>query len=103
MMGSLMPERVSLGASDVEITIRGSKMEKQHRVDGGATHASLGLWSNPARLIAAMLLSGAIAGMTVSAALAADNPASAADTPEMALRIEPIPVTGLRMFRLHYP
>src|SRR5229473_3492838 len=97
MMGSLMPERVSLGASDVGITIRGSKMEKQHRVDGGATHASLGL-----RLIAAMLLSGAIAGLTVSAALAADSPASAADAPEKAASIEPIVVTGSRISRRDY-
>src|SRR6266436_9810901 len=102
MMGSLMPERVSLGASDVGITIRGSKMEKQHHVDGGATHASLGLWSNPARLIATMLLSGAIAGLTVSAALAADSPASAADAPEKEASIEPIVVRGSRISRRDY-
>jgi hypothetical protein len=77
-------------------------MEKQHHVDGGATHASLGLWSNPARLIATMLLSGAIAGLTASAALAADSPASAADAPEKAASIEPIVVTGSRISRRDY-
>src|SRR6266446_407418 len=102
MMRSLMPQRVLPGAADVGITIRGSKMEKQHHVDGGATHASLGLWSNPARLIATMLLSGAIAGLTVSAALAADSPASAADAPEKAASIEPIVVTGSRISRRDY-
>src|SRR6202047_669987 len=77
-------------------------MEKQHHVERGATHASLGLWSNPARLIATMLLSGAIAGLTVSAALAADSPASAADAPEKAASIEPIVVTGSRISRRDY-
>ena len=77
-------------------------MEKQHHVERGATHASLGSWSNPARLIATMLLSGAIAGLTVSAALAADSPAPAAEAPEKAANIEAIVVTGSRISRRDY-
>ena len=96
-----MPHRGSLGASGVAITIKGSKMEKQHHVDGGATHASLGFWSNPTRLIAAVLLGGAIAGLTVSAAFA-DSSAPAADSTEKPASIEPIVVTGSRISRRDY-
>src|SRR6266404_1744930 len=102
MMRGLMPKRGLLGASDVAITIKGSKMEKQHHVDGGATHASRGFRSNPGRLIATLLLlSGAIAGLTV-AALAADSPAPAADSPEKSASIEAIVVTGSRISRRDY-
>jgi outer membrane receptor protein involved in Fe transport len=76
-------------------------MEKQH-LDGGAAHASLGFWSNPARVLATALLSGAMAAMTVSAALAADNPPPAAESPEKAVIIEPIVVTGSRISRRDY-
>ncbi len=76
-------------------------MEKQHHVDRGATHIPLGFWSNPTRLIATALLSGAIAGLTVSAALAAD-PTPATDSPEKAASIEPIVVTGSRISRRDY-
>src|SRR5258708_2780603 len=91
-----MWQRGLLEASDVAITIKGSKMEKQHHVDRGATHIPLGFWSNPTRLIATALLSGAIAGLTVSAALAAD-PTPATDSPEKAASIEPIVVTASRI------
>src|SRR5882762_7737197 len=102
MMRGLMPKRGLLGASDVAITIKGSKMEKQHHVDGGATHASSGFRGNPGRLIATLLLlSGAIAGLTVSAA-PADSPAPAADSPEKSASIEAIVVTGSRISRRDY-
>ncbi len=96
-----MPQRGLLGASGVAITIKGSKMEKQHHVDGGATHASLGPWSKPARLLATVLLSGAIAGPVVSAAVA-DSSTPAADAPEKAASIEAIVVTGSRIARRDY-
>src|ERR1700693_6351555 len=99
-----MPRRGLLGASDVAITIMGSKMDKQRHIDGGATHALPGFWSNPTRVLATVLLAGAMAGLTVSAALAetdsaapTDNPPSAADSPEKAANIEAIVVTGSRI------
>src|SRR6202043_3684521 len=73
---------------------------KQH-LDGGATHVSLRFWSNPARVLVTVLLS-AMAAMTVSAALAADNPPPAAESPEKAAIIEPIVVTGSRISRRDY-
>ena len=76
-------------------------MEKQRHVDGGGTDAALGFWSNPTRVIATVLLTGAMAGLTVSAALA-DSPAPAADSPEKAANIEPIVVTGSRISRRDY-
>ena len=76
-------------------------MEKQRHVDGGATHASLGSWSKPARLLATVLLSGAIAGPVVSAAVA-DSSTPAADAPEKAASIEAIVVTGSRIARRDY-
>src|SRR5882724_3300109 len=101
MMRSLMPQRGLLGAWGVAITIKGSKMEKQRHVDGGATHASLGLWSNPARVIATLLLTGAMAGPAVSPALA-DSPTPAAESPEKPANIEAIVVTGSRISRRDY-
>src|SRR5258708_12077632 len=74
----------------------GSKMDKQRHVDGGATHVSLGFWSNPTRVLATLLLTGAMAGLTVSAAFAEDPPA-ATESPEKATSIEPIVVTGSRI------
>jgi len=76
-------------------------MEKQRHVDGGATHASLGFWSNPARAIATLLLAGAVTGLGVSAALG-DTTTPAADSPEKAATIEPIVVTGSRISRRDY-
>src|SRR6202043_420778 len=67
-------------------------------VDGGATQSSLGFWSNPTRMLATVLLTGAMAGLTVSAA-AADTPPAAADAPEKAASIEAIVVTGSRISR----
>lgn len=101
MMWRLTPQRSRLGASKAAITIMGSKMEKQRHVDGGAAQVSLGLWGNPARLIATVLLTGAIAGPTVSAALA-DSPTPAADSSEKAANIEAIVVTGSRISRRDY-
>jgi len=65
MMGRLMPYRALLGASDAAITIMGSTMKNQRHVDGGVTQASFGFWSNPARVIATVLLTGAMAGLAV--------------------------------------
>jgi len=73
-------------------------MDKQHHVHGGATQSSLGFWSNPTRVLATVLLTGAMAGLTVSAALA-DTPPAAADEPEKAANIEAIVVTGSRISR----
>jgi len=60
-------------------TIEGSKMDKQHHVDGGDSQVSPGFWSNPTRVLATALLTGAMAGLTVSAALAA-GPSPAASS-----------------------
>src|SRR6202158_5847400 len=98
MMWMLMPQRGLQGASDIAITIRGSKMDNQRHVDGATTHISPGFWSNPTRLIATVLLAGAMTGLTVSAALAEDPP-PATDSPEKAARFEPIVVTGARIAR----
>jgi outer membrane receptor protein involved in Fe transport len=76
-------------------------MKKQRHVDGGVTQASFGFWSNPARVIATVLLTGAMAGLAVSAALA-DTPAPAADSPEKTANFEPIVVTGSRISRRDY-
>src|ERR1700730_3675612 len=85
----------------------GSKMDKQRHVDGGATQLSLGFWRDSTRVIATVLLAGAIAGLTVSAALAegpspATDPAPATDSPEKATSFEPIVVTGSRIARRDY-
>jgi iron complex outermembrane receptor protein len=76
-------------------------MKKQRHVDGGVTQASFGFWSDPARVIATVLLTGAMAGLAVSSALA-DTPAPAADSPEKTASIEPIVVTGSRISRRDY-
>src|SRR3984893_2922544 len=79
------------------ITIRGSEMDKQHHVHGRFAHARLGVWSNPARTLATVLLTGALATLTVSAALADPPPPNYA--PERAPNIEAIVVTGSRISR----
>jgi outer membrane receptor protein involved in Fe transport len=76
-------------------------MKKQRHVDGGVTQASFGFWSNPARVIATVLLTGAMAGLAVPSALA-DTPAPAADSQEKTASIEPIVVTGSRISRRDY-
>jgi len=76
-------------------------MEKQRHVDRGVTHASPGFWSNPVRVIATVLLSGVIAGLAVSAALA-ESPTPAADSQEKPANIEAIVVTGSRISRRDY-
>lgn len=101
MMGRLMPRRGLPGASEAAITIMGSTMNKQRHADGGVRQASFGFWSNPARVIATVLLTGAMAGLAVSAALA-DSPAPAADSPEKTANIEAIVVTGSRISRRDY-
>src|SRR5260370_1351826 len=77
MMGRLMPYRGLLGASDAAITIMGSTMKNQRHVDGGVTQASFGFWSNPARVIATVLLTGAMVGLAGSAAPATPPPPTA--------------------------
>src|SRR5258706_9439183 len=101
MMGRLMPYRGLLGASDAAITIMGSTMKNQRHVDGGVTQASFGFWSNPAGVIATVVLSGVIAGLAVSAALA-ESPTPAAESPEKPANIEAIVVTGSRISRRDY-
>ena len=76
-------------------------MKNQRHVDGGVTQASFGFWSNPARVIATVLLTGAMVGLAVSAALA-DAPTPAADSPEKTGNIEAIVVTGSRISRRDY-
>ncbi|MEA3197143.1 MAG: iron complex outerrane recepter protein [Gammaproteobacteria bacterium] len=73
-------------------------MEKPRHVDGGPKQISWGFWSTPTRLIETLLLTGAIAGLTLSAALA-DTPGPAADSPEKAANIDAIVVTGSRISR----
>jgi iron complex outermembrane recepter protein len=73
-------------------------MDRQHHVDGDATPVSLRLCSKPTRVIATMLLSGAIAGLTVSAALA-DTLAADADARAKPESLEPVIVTGSRISR----
>src|ERR1700730_12873265 len=79
------------------ITIRGSEMDKQHHVHGRFAHARLGVWSNPARTLATVLLTGALATLTVSAAL--PDPPPPSDAPEKAANLEAILVTGSRIAR----
>src|SRR5258708_29261992 len=106
MMGRLMPYRGLLGASDAAITIMGSTMKNQRHVDGGVTQASFGFWSNPARVIATVLLTGAMVGLAVSAAPAAAPPPPAA-LPGKTGNIEAIPGTRSRTspprFQYHTP
>src|ERR1700736_1414280 len=85
----------------------GSKMDKQRHVDGGATQLSLGFWRDSTRVLTTVLLAGAMAALTVSAALAegpapVTDPAPAADSPEKATSFEPIVVTGSRIARRDY-
>jgi outer membrane receptor protein involved in Fe transport len=72
-------------------------MDKQHHVHGRFAHARLGVWSNPARTLATVLLTGALAALTVSAALA--DPPPPTDAPEKAGNLEAIVVTGSRIAR----
>ncbi len=76
-------------------------MEKQRHLDGGPRQIRLRFRGNPTRLIATLLLSGAIAGLAASAALA-DSPTPAADSPEKAANIDAIVVTGSRISRRDY-
>ena len=73
-------------------------MDKQRHVDGDTTPVSLGFWSTPTRVIATMLLSGAVAALTLSAALA-DTPAEDADARAKPESLEPVVVTGSRISR----
>src|SRR5882672_3506252 len=75
-------------------------MDRQRHVDGVTTRVSLRSWSKPTRLIT-VLLSGAIAGLAVSAALAA-APAADADAQVKGETMEAIVVTGSRISRRDY-
>jgi len=75
-------------------------MDRQRHVDGVTTRVSLRSWSKRTRLIT-VLLSGAIAGLAVSAALAA-APAADADAQVKAESLEAIVVTGSRISRRDY-
>ena len=74
-------------------------MDKQHHVDGGDSPVSPGFWSNPTRVLATVLLTGAMAGFTVSAALA-EGPSSysvAEVTPHLMTNIAVIMKTANRI------
>src|SRR5882757_15624 len=75
-------------------------MDRQRHVDGVTTRVSLSSWSKRTRLIT-VLLSGAIAGLAVSAALAA-APAADADAQVKSETLEAIVVTGSRISRRDY-
>jgi outer membrane receptor protein involved in Fe transport len=76
-------------------------MNRQRRVDGGTTHVSQGLSGKQVRAISTVLLSAAIAGFTVSNALA-ETPAVAADSRDKTEAMETIVVTGSRIVRRDY-
>src|SRR6266700_7725605 len=79
----------------------GEHMNRQLRVDGGTTHVSQGLSGKQVRAISTVLLSAAIAGFTVSNALA-ETPAVAADSRDKTEAMETIVVTGSRIVRRDY-
>jgi iron complex outermembrane receptor protein len=76
-------------------------MNRQHRVDGGTTHVSRGLSATRVHVIATVLLSTAMAGLSVSNALA-ESPSTSADSQEKSETMEAIVVTGSRISRRDY-
>src|SRR6202051_3367211 len=76
----------------------GSIMNRQHRFDGGTTHVSQGLSAKRLHVIATVLLSTAMAGLSVSDALA-QSPSASADSQEKSETMEAIVVTGSRISR----
>src|ERR1700736_5180627 len=79
----------------------GEHMNRQLRVDGGTTRVSQDLSAKRVHVIATVLLSTAMAGLSVSNALAG-APSASADSPEKATSFEPIVVTGSRIARRDY-
>jgi iron complex outermembrane receptor protein len=78
-------------------------MNRQLRVDGGTTHGSQGPSAKLMHAIAMVLLSTAMAGLTMSNALAQAPSASApADSQEKSETMEAIVVTGSRISRRDY-
>src|ERR1700736_886906 len=76
----------------------GEHMNRQLRVDGGTTRVSQDLTAKLLNMIATMLLSTAMAGLTVSNALA-ETPSAPADSREKGETLEAIVVTGSRIAR----
>jgi iron complex outermembrane receptor protein len=76
-------------------------MNRQHRVDGETTHVSQELSAKRVHVIATVLLSTAMAGLSVSNALA-ESPAASADSQEKGETMEAIVVTGSRISRRDY-
>ena len=76
-------------------------MNRQHRVDGGTTHVSQGLSAKRVHLMATVLLSTAMTGLSVSNALA-ESPSASADSQEKSETMEAIVVTGSRISRRDY-
>ena len=79
----------------------GEHMNRQHLVDGGTTHVSQDLSAKRVHVIATVLLSTAMAGLSVSNALA-ESPAASADSQEKGETMEAIVVTGSRISRRDY-
>src|ERR1700682_4282531 len=76
-------------------------MNRQHGVDGETTHVSQDLSAKRVHVIATVLLSTAMAGLSVSNALA-ESPAASADSQEKGETMEAIVVTGSRISRRDY-
>src|SRR6202162_4779076 len=83
------------------IAMLGSIMNRQHRVDGGTTHVSQGPSAERLHVIATLLLSTAMAGLSVSDALA-ESPSASAGSQEKGETMEAIVVTGSRISRRDY-
>src|SRR5450631_4292744 len=83
------------------ITMLGSTMNRQRRVDGGTTHVSQGFLGRRLNVIAMVLLSTAMAGFAVSNALA-ETPSAPADSRDKSETMEAIVVTGSRISRRDY-
>src|SRR5450631_803150 len=79
----------------------GSIMYRQRHVEGNPTHVTLESSTRTKRAIGTMLLSCAVAGLTVSVALA-DTPPAPVAAPEKAESIEGIVVRGSRISRRDY-
>jgi iron complex outermembrane receptor protein len=76
-------------------------MNRRLRVDGETTHFSQGLSAKRVHVIATVLLSTAMAGLSVSNALA-ESPSASADSQEKSETMEAIVVTGSRISRRDY-
>jgi len=76
-------------------------MNRPRRLDGGTTHVSHGPSAKLLNMIATVLLSTAMAGFSVSNALA-ESPSASADSQEKSETMEAIVVTGSRISRRDY-